>query len=145
MGTIHLATENDVRRGVRQGDVFIIAAKQAIDPSDIGTLLEEPDKSRIVLAHGEATGHAHAFYPAHDISEGVMAAKVDKPVQLFELRNSGQKYAQTTFDSVNLLRLREPSTLRHEEHEPIRFPAGDYVVIRQHEYDDMEELRRVAD
>lgn len=139
----------------RQGDVLIVPVTQPVLDSDIGKLLKDADKTRVVLAHGEATGHAHAFYPAIDKREGVMPKKAQKPVQLFELKNA-ERYVefddslprsqlQAFSKNTKLLRLRERALLRHEEHDPISFPAGDYAIIQQCEYDDSEELRRVAD
>jgi ribosomal protein L12E/L44/L45/RPP1/RPP2 len=122
---------------VRQGDVLIIPITKAVEDVDIGDLIEEPDRKRVVLAHGEATGHAHAFYAEQTQSM--------PDAQLFNLRNRRRKYAPTVFEDVMLLRLRAPATLRHEEHAPIRLLAGDYAVVRQHEFEGRQGLRRVAD
>lgn len=99
----------------RQGDVLLIPA------NDLSASHEVPrENGRIVLAHGEATGHAHA---------------IEEPrARLFEEPKSGRR----------LLRLVTESFLRHEEHAPITLPPGDYEVIRQREYTP-EEIRRVAD
>lgn len=148
---------------VRQGDVLITPALKPIDPSDIGNIIKEGDGSRIVLAHGEVTGHAHAFYPALDIEDQLAAAGLkdsnlierkkqkgaaSKPlaaaVALYQLAN-GESYSGSTLPGQRLLRLSARSLLRHEEHSTISLPPGDYVVIQQHEGNEMEELRRVAD
>lgn len=100
-------------------------------------------KEAITLAWGEVTGHRHALYPRLDFEEGV-TEKVTKPVQLFELDNI-HKYSHSSLPDQKLLRLNTRALLRHEEHHTISLPAGDYVVTHQHEGDELEEIRRVAD
>ena len=113
----------------RQGDVILEKAGEVT----VGELLEENEKNRVVLAHGEVTGHAHAFY-----YEEVTLPEPKKAVQLFSLPDQGPI-------ARRLLRLAERCFLRHEEHETISLPKGDYFVKIQHEGDEINELRRVAD
>ena len=91
----------------RQGDV-LLQRITAIPPT------AKPARStrdRVVLARGEATGHAHA----------VPASRAE----LFQERGSGRAFlAVGTQDAL----------LQHEEHAPIRLPSGCYEVIRQREY-----------
>lgn len=149
---------------VRQGDVLVTPALKPINEADIGVQIKESDGSRIVLAHGEVTGHAHAFYPALDVEDQLAtagfkdAAHIDHKkraaassvairkdaVTLHQLSNA-QQYSGSALPGQRLLRLKERSLLRHEEHSTISLPPGDYVVIQQHEGNEMEELRRVAD
>jgi len=140
MNTVHLI---NTPSQVRQGDVLIAPVLRPVNDSDIGELVKDSNKARIVLAYGEVTGHAHAFYPAMDIQEGI-TKKVAKPVQLFEL-NHADYYSGSSLPEQRLLRLNTRALLRHEEHHTISMPSGDYVVIRQHEGDEIEEMRRVAD
>jgi len=103
----------------RQGDVLIMRA-----PAGTQQGAEIPrDGGRVVLAYGEATGHAHA------ISESGAA--------LYTLPEAGE-------DLSRLLRLERPAVLRHEEHAEIHIPAGDWIVRRQREYSPEGE-RQVAD
>jgi len=127
----------------RQGDVFVVPASRPFEDSDLGEPILEQSGNRVVLAHGEVTGHAHAFYPEQDVAEG-LAEPVVSPVRLFPLHNA-DKYAPTAFKEARALRLKVRAFLRHEEHTIHSFPAGDYVVIQQHEGDELNELRRVAD
>lgn len=90
----------------RQGDVLLILVD--FIPKNVSTVPREQD--RIVLAHGEATGHAHA----------IAAPKA----RLVEDVSSGHRY----------LDLSTMAWLRHEEHAAIHLPAGHYRVIRQREY-----------
>ena len=89
----------------RQGDVLLVL----IDPPDFSQAEEMPrEDGRIVLAHGEATGHAHAIEADH--------------ATLFML------------DGDSTLHLEHAATLGHEEHAPIQLPPGDYSVVRQRVY-----------
>ena len=102
----------------RQGDVLITPELE-----DIKACTPVPrDGGRVVLAYGEATGHAHA----------IMETEVD----LLEAPETGR------------LRLvpKGPATLRHEEHGPITIPAkAPAEVVRQTEWSDAMEPRRVVD
>lgn len=91
---------------VRQGDVALVAVTEI--PADARPVARDA-QNRVVLAYGEATGHAHAL---HDSSvEMLLAANADV-----------------------FLRVTAPATLRHEEHHAIEIPAGQYRVVRQREY-----------
>lgn len=98
----------------RQGDVFV----ERIDEIPDGAVPVPREDGRIILAHGEVTGHAHAIAAPR--------------AQL--LQHAGQMY----------LKLLTYAYLRHEEHDEIRLPPGSYRVTRQREYTP-EEIRYVAD
>lgn len=99
----------------RQGDVLVRKVERM--PTDV---TEAPrENGRVILAHGEVTGHAHA------IREDVAA--------LF-----------ATTDGRRFLQLSGPASITHEEHTAIPLDAGTYEVIRQREYHP-EEIRNVAD
>jgi hypothetical protein len=94
-------------RMARQGDVLLLAI--AALPAE--PLLEVArEEGRVVLAHGELTGHAHAFEEA------------DATL----LRREGSEDL--------FLRLDRECALRYEEHAPIVVPGGLYRVVRQREY-----------
>jgi len=88
----------------RQGDVLIIAAKLPQGAADT----TPANGADIILALGEATGHAHR------ISGGGITV----------LEKGGRRY----------LDVREPRTLRHEEHSEIPLAPGGYEVITQMQY-----------
>ena len=104
----------------RQGDVLI-------------TMISEPPKNlrridsvggRVILAHGEVTGHAHAIYEP-------------EKVEYFE------------DEAARYMRVIEEVDLLHEEHAPIHLTPGEYRIERfgegtQREYHP-EALRSVAD
>ena len=99
----------------RQGDVLL----KKITQKPVEGKKEKSGKGkRIVLAHGEVTGHAHAIY-----SEGA---------ELTETEN--QRFLEIT----------KSLTLDHEEHDSIALDPGFYEVIIQREYSP-ERIRRVVD
>jgi hypothetical protein len=102
----------------RQGDVFVELVEEKIP--EVAEVVPREGK-RIVLAHGEVTGHAHA------------------------ITGSGAKL----FRRGDLRTMLEVSakggvTIRHEEHGPIALKPGNYEVVRQREWTGEDE-RQVAD
>jgi hypothetical protein len=100
----------------QQGDVIIRSTETIPD----GAVRVKRSLKGLVLAEGEATGHAHRIveYGA-DLYEkdGILYIKVEKPVQV-----------------------------QHEEHKPITLTEGFYRVGHVREYDPFkEEARRIAD
>lgn len=103
----------------RQGDVLIVPV------SKMPTTASEPvarEQGRIVLAHGEVTGHAHAI-------------RTEKAA-LFRDPKLAAIFLHVTGDA--------PALLEHEEHSTIALAPGDYEIIRQREYSP-EAIRQVAD
>jgi hypothetical protein len=88
----------------RQGDVLLVRVKNL----PCARKQVEREKGRIVLAHGEATNHAHVV--------------TDPRARLWE--NGGNRYLEVV----------EPAELTHEEHGAIALEPGRYKVIRQREY-----------
>ena len=121
---------------IRQGDVQI----QQVEALPDGCSEIAPEGSRIVLAHGEVTGHAHAIYDhltlspsaADEVAENVIARAQTK-AKLW-LATNGDRFLQVL----------EPVTLKHEEHTQHKLPAGIYKLPVQVEYSPAE-LQRVAD
>lgn len=104
----------------RQGDVLTVVVKA---PESVTPI--EPENGRVVLAHGEVTGHAHAFY--------------------------GNKATLLRADDTGggtFLNVGSGDDLKHEEHTTIHHPPLPdglaYRVYRQTEYTP-EALRNVAD
>jgi len=89
----------------RQGDVLLVPVPEI--PADATPGRRE--QGRIVLAHGEATGHAHAIAdPDAEILE-------DGAIRYLRVGDRG-------------------AALTHEEHGPIQLPPGTYRVVIQREY-----------
>jgi hypothetical protein len=102
----------------RQGDVLIVPV-DAI-PEGVEPIAREND--RVVLAHGEATGHAHAI-------RGDRAALFRDPML-------AAIFMHVAGDAS--------VTLEHDEHATIDLPPGNYRIVRQREYDPRA-VRDVAD
>ena len=117
----------------RQGDVLIMAVgAQEVGEQIARDMSCKEDGGRVVLAYGEVTGHAHAIQSS--------------AATLWEKKVAEQVAEATTRALVadRILRLTAEVVLRHEEHDPIVLPAGDYIVRQQREYAP-QELRNVAD
>ncbi len=99
----------------RQGDVLLIPVASL----PTGARAAARENGRIVLALGEATGHAHAI--------------ATPDVQLFE--RGAERFIEVRAATA---------VLAHEEHGAIEIPAGTYRVVTQREYAP-EEIRRVQD
>jgi len=131
----------------RQGDVQL----QPVDQLPAGCKPLPAEGNRIVLAHGEVTGHAHAIYDhlveqqthqverpaatpgaADEIAEAAIA-RAQLKARLWQAPN-GVRYLEVT----------EPVTLKHEEHTQHTLNPGIYKLPVQVEYTPAE-LRRVAD
>jgi len=93
----------------RQGDVLLIPVNKV--PAN--KKMVERVGGRLILAEGEATGHAHAISNQH-------ASMYATAIGVF-------------------LMLEKAAELLHEEHGKIDLPVGNYQVIRQREYDPVKE------
>lgn len=102
----------------RQGDVLVIPV--ASIPKVVEPVAREG--GRVVLAHGEVTGHAHAIR--------------DKRAALFRDPKLMAVFMHVSGDA--------PVALEHDEHDTITIPPGNYQVIRQVEYTPAA-IRQVAD
>lgn len=123
----------------RQGDVAIFR----VNSLPTGALKERlRERGRVVLAHGEVTGHAHAIADKkviqYDAPNATEAARM-----LF--RDVGLETEITEHNAPSFLAVEEPATIEHEEHSPIALEPGSYVVLRQREWSDTDEPRQVAD
>ncbi len=107
-----------MRQLIRQGDVLIVPTNSI----PTGTRPVARENGKLVLAHGEATGHAHTI--ADDTAELVTA---DQAAELYLLVHG------TT--AVELV---------HDEHDTLTIAPGAYKVVRQREYAP-EGLRNVQD
>ncbi len=103
----------------RQGDVLLIPIKKMPAASKLEAVPRED--GRIILAHGEATGHAHAIK--------------SERAALFSDPKLAAIFMHVTDESV---------ALEHDEHGTIAIPPGTYRVVRQREYHPTE-IKRVED
>lgn len=102
------------KKQYRQGDVWI----ERVDRIPEGTEPVKPENGRLILARGEATGHHHSI----DAKFGALLAK----------------------GAERFLKVEKTVQLKHQEHDPIQLPAGDYIVSIQREYHP-EDVRNVLD
>lgn len=111
----------------RQGDVLIVAVEKI--PADLKPVPRE--NGRVVLAHGEVTGHCHA---------------IDDPAVLFLESDLGEM-------ADRFLIVDQECTVSHDEHHPITLASRSELaaagfeglaVRRQKEYSP-EQIRQVAD
>jgi hypothetical protein len=107
----------------RQGDVLI----EAIDKVPDSAKKAKPENGRVILAHGEATGHAHGYDKRH--------------VAMYRDDGAGSAFITVSADPATG---HGGADLTHEEHSAIKTPAGDYAVRIQSEYSP-EAIRSVAD
>jgi hypothetical protein len=94
----------------RQGDILLTPVTDD-QLSERMRPLPRDARGRLVLASGEATGHAHVVV-APDAALLADPAEIDR----------------------RFLRIVTESLLVHEEHAPIPLPPGLYRVVRQREY-----------
>ncbi len=105
----------------RQGDVMIRAVAEIPNAAQDVT----PKNDRIVLAHGEVTGHAHAI-----------ACGEAREFSFVEAGAAVRRFLSVVSKTG--------ATVRHEEHASIPLPPGAYEIIQQREYTP-ESIRNVAD
>ena len=114
---------------IRQGDVLL----QQVVSLPQGCKEIDPEGKRIVLAHGEVTGHAHAIYDHLDPTEHAAQAAAEITTSVISRARAkarlvedeeGDRYL-VVIDTVNLL---------HEEHTGHVLPPGIYHLPRQVEY-----------
>lgn len=84
--------------------------------------IKKPKKA--VFAYGEVTGHAHQ----------VIEADLDKI-----------KVLTNDDGTVRIMEVNDEVTVKHEEHDPIILPPGDYEIRTQREYDPERGFRQVLD
>lgn len=106
---------NKNKKQFRQGDVLI--ERVAAIPSN---LAKQKADGRIILAHGEATGHHHSL--DMDVADWWKDEK------------SGDQF----------LNVKKSAQVVHQEHGPISLTPGKYLVRRQKEYSPAA-IRNVAD
>lgn len=102
---------------LRQGDVLLVRTDATLSNAKEVTT----DSDRVVLRHGEATGHAHAFYERQEVS----------------LHETAKKERH--------LKVVETALLKHEEHTHAKVAPGTYDLPLQTEWTDDNEPIVVAD
>ena len=103
------------RPTIRQGDVILVPIEKIPASKTI-----DRENGRIVLAHGEVTGHAHAI--------------VDERAELLAPDGSTFVTVDEAAELYLLVHGTDPVELVHEEHSVIAVEPGAYRVQRMREY-----------
>jgi hypothetical protein len=102
--------ESCAREIVRQGDLLLVP----VDGVPPDAIEQSPRGERIVLAEGEATGHAHVLIGT--ATEFRVRPGRSRPLD------------------ARLVLVEGSARLVHEEHDAIELAPGPYRVVRQREY-----------
>jgi hypothetical protein len=121
----------------RQGDVLIVSVASL--PANLTPRKRE--SGRVVLAHGEVTGHAHAIERTDVVHYDALNA--EEAAQRL-LADVGFTFEVTPQNAPSFLEIPTGAEVVHEEHGTIQLPAGNAVVLRQREYTP-ESIRQIAD
>lgn len=127
-----LIHEGSIMKIIRQGDVLLVPVKKL--PADCVEI--PPERGRIVLMHGEATGHAHA------IDDWKGAEKIAKDA--LGLAGRRARLLRSP-DGTRFLEVGAPVSLLHEEHTTHQIPPGIYELPQQMEHTADRVPRRVTD
>ena len=125
---------NVIEKTARQGDVMLVR----VDKLPAGLIATKRDKiGRIVLAHGERSGHGHAIRDPF-VCGFRLATTGDDPTGV----SGGVDYIEVGGSGATLAHEYESGQMA--EHEPIGLPPGVYKVALQREYSPAG-IRRAAD
>lgn len=124
--------QTDTRRQQRQGDVLIVPVA-SLPPG--AKPAERDNLGRIILALGEASGHAHAIRAADVVAFRMETAEADVNRALVDYIVVGGAGASLAH---------EYDSGKKAEHDTLDLAPGAYRVVQQREYSP-DELRRVAD
>jgi hypothetical protein len=106
----------------RQGDVLITKVDEIAESN---TKVSVPfEDGRVILAHGEATGHAHVIETEGEV--------------LFRARDLKEM-------TDRFLTIEKEALVVHDEHDTITLEPGDYKITRQREYAPKQAPRPVYD
>jgi hypothetical protein len=129
---------------IRQGDVLLVPVVSIPD----GCKEVPYEGGRIVLMHGEVTGHAHAIsdHINNTVSESSAGgwAEAGNIAMNAIARASSRARLLEAPDGVRYLEVNLPVTLRHEEHTAHVIPKGLYDLPVQMEHT-AERMRQVRD
>jgi len=141
-----------------QGDVLLFRLPDGYIPAKTQPIA--PRAGQLILAEGEMTGHHHAiWFNPPQFRDDAMARALEAQAEVTQPHGEARLHRDdalvqrlvsggqlmTAALAIGFLTVEgEPAVLRHQEHDPIRIPPGDYYVGRQQEFHAGEE-RRVAD
>jgi hypothetical protein len=113
---------------IRQGDVLLVRLEQTAEEflAESARRIDPVprERGRLVLAEGEATGHAHVI-------ESEEAELFQEDEELLDADEAAELYL--------LVHGSAAAPLVHEEHTTLDVPPGVYRVVRQREYRDPQD------
>lgn len=141
-----------------QGDVILFRLPDGYVPAKTQAI--QPRAGQLILAEGELTGHHHAiwFNPPAFRDDG-LARAMEAKAEATQTQGAAMLHRDDTMTqrlvagghlttaalAIGYLTVEgEPVVLRHQEHDPIRIPPGEYYVGRQREFHAGED-RQIAD
>src|SRR5262245_35121822 len=98
---------SETRFQVRQGDVLIVSVDRIPDTASP----VKRERGRVVLAHGELTGHCHAIK-----DQRATLFRKEQRVTLFRDPRLNAMFMTVSGD--------QPVALEHDEHDPISIPPA---------------------
>ena len=111
-----------------QGDIILVTVTD-VEPKP--QQIVDAANGTVVLAHGEQTGHQHAFYGGAVLFRDERLAR-DVPPELYvghvKIRSGGAVLEHG------------PAAGVIGDHDPIKIPPGTYIVCRQREFVGRESL-----
>lgn len=109
-----------IKTQFRQGDILI----EAVEEVPSSAVKQKPDNGRIIVAHGEVTGHHHSLEA--------------------DLADWWKEEGKDALVADQFVSVQRPTALVHQEHARVPLNQGTYRVRRQREYSP-EAIRNVAD
>ena len=102
-----------IRGQYRQGDILLVRVDDGEPRGRPALKKQKPEKGRLILARGEATGHHHSVLAGAEGTSELLAGPNDDMYLLVQ-------------EGIALL--------EHQEHGTIKVDKGTYKVIRQRQY-----------
>lgn len=126
----NMKTKKHTKTQYRQGDILIERVAEL--PRLKGKAKTEG--GRVILAHGEVTGHAHEI----EVPKLASLREIEEAMRQLGDLDGADAMTQTA------LIVTADTAVIHDEHGRIALPKGKYIVRRQREYTP-QEIRNVAD
>ena len=99
---------------IRQGDILLVK---------VGEAQASGKSQRVIIGHGEVTGHMHVLQAAETLNGDELAW------QLFA------ETGEWRGDGSPQVAISQETQLVHDEHDTLTIPAGIYEIRRQREYE----------
>ena len=118
-----------------QGDVFFRPV-DSFEGMELGAPLTVEDNGGITLVEGELTGHHHQFRQTDNV---IVQQVLDNQNQAIDV------FAVTVKEPAELVHHNVITKKPTEEHAPVRFPAGAYLISNQRQMSHDLVVQRAVD